>query len=93
MPPTDAFWHLMNFCAPALGLGVFSAALSRLIWRRELRHRRFLSLWAAASAAAMLAQAGGLVAFERDGRMATYAAMVVACAAAIAWVGFRAAKR
>ena len=27
--------------------------------------------------------------FERDGRMATYAAMVVACALALWWVGFR----
>ena len=31
----------------------------------------------------------GLVVFEHDGKMATYAAMVVACAAALWWAGFR----
>jgi hypothetical protein len=31
----------------------------------------------------------GLVVFERDGRMATYAGMVLACAAALWWAGFR----
>ena len=30
-----------------------------------------------------------LVIFESDGKMATYAAMVVACALALWWVGFR----
>jgi hypothetical protein len=89
---TDAFWHLMNFCAPALGIGGFSALLSRLIWRRDLR-RGFVALWVWAGAAAAAASIAGLVVFERDGRMATYAAMVVASAAAIWWAGFRAAKR
>ena len=31
----------------------------------------------------------GLVIFEHDGKMATYTAMVVACALALWWVGFR----
>ncbi len=93
MQATDAFWHLMNFCAPAVGIGGFSAALARLVWRADLGRRRFLSLWAWAGSAAMLAQIAGLVIFERDGRMATYAAMVLACAVAIWWAGFRAAKR
>jgi hypothetical protein len=35
------------------------------------------------------ASALGLVAFEHDGKMATYAAMVVACALALWWRGFR----
>ncbi len=93
MPPTDAFWHLTNFCAPAIGLGGFSVVLARLFWRRELRQRRFIVLWAAASAAALMVEIAGLVVFERDGRMMTYAVMTVACAAAIAWFGFRAARR
>jgi hypothetical protein len=89
---TDAFWHLMNFCAPALGIGGFAAVLSRLVWRSELR-RGVVALWAWASVAAIVASIAGLVAFERDGRMATYALMVVASAAAIWWTGFRATKR
>jgi hypothetical protein len=48
-------------------------------WRR-------LAGWS--SAAAALALAGGLVGFGRDGRMATYAAMVVAVAVALWWAGF-----
>jgi hypothetical protein len=31
----------------------------------------------------------GLVIFEHDGKMATYSAMVVACAVTLWWVGFR----
>jgi hypothetical protein len=89
---TDAFWHLMNFCAPALGIGGFAALLSRLIWRGELR-RGVVALWAWAGAAAAVASIAGLVVFERDAKMATYAAMVVASAAAIWWAGFRARKR
>ncbi len=92
MHATDAFWHLMNFCAPALGIGAFAAVLSRLIWRGELR-RGVVVLWAWASAAALVASIAGLVAFERDGRMVTYAFMVVASATAIWWTGFRASTR
>jgi hypothetical protein len=83
----------MNFCAPAVGIGGFSAALARLLWRADLGRRTFLSLWAWAGVAALVAQTAGLVIFERDGKMATYAAMVVACATAIWWAGFRAGKR
>ncbi len=92
MNPIEAFWQLMNFCAPALGIGGFAAVLSRLVWRSELR-RGVVALWASASAAAVVASTAGLVVFERDGRMTTYAFMVVASAAAIWWTGFRATKR
>ena len=93
MQATDAFWHLMNFCAPAVGIGGFSALLARLVWRGELRQKSLVALWGSASAAAVLASTLGLIVFERDGRMATYAAMVLACAAALWWTGFRVAKR
>jgi len=89
----DAFWHLMNFCAPAIAIGGFAVVLARIVWRGELRQRSLVALWAWASTAAFLASVAGLALFERDGKMATYAAMVVACAGAIWWAGFRAAKR
>ena len=89
MQAADAFWHLTNFFAPALFLGAISATLTRLIWRRELAPRSGLRLWAWASAAAVIASLAGLVVFQRDGRMTTYAAMVVACALALWWSGFR----
>ena len=88
MQAADAFWHLTNFFAPAVVLGALAAALTKLIWRRELATGG-LRLWAWASGAAALASIGGLLWFERDGRIATYAAMVVACAAALWWAGFR----
>ena len=89
MQPADAFWHLTNFFAPPLVLGAIAAAATRLIWRRELGGTGVLRLWAWASGAAAAAAVAGLVIFERDGRMATYAAMVLACAAALWWAGFR----
>jgi hypothetical protein len=90
---TDAFWHLTNFFAPALVVGGLAAGLTRLIWRRELESSGGFRLWAWASGAAAVASIAGLVAFGHDGKMATYAAMVVACAAALWWAGFRAGKR
>ena len=93
MQAADAFWHLTNFFAPALVLGGFAAALTKLFWRRELGSAGALRLWAWASVAAAVASIGGLVWFGQDGRIATYAAMVLACAAALWWAGFRRAGK
>ena len=93
MEAADAFWHLTNFLAPPVVMGAFAAGLARLIWAGELRPRAGLRLWAWATAAAALAAIGGLIAFGHDGRTATYAAMVLACALALWWAGFRAAAR
>ena len=89
MQPSDAFWHLTNFFAPAVVLGAIAAALAKLLWWRELGGVRFVRLWAWASGATAIASMIGLVVFDRDGRMATYAGMVLACAAALWWAGFR----
>ena len=89
MQTTDAFWHISNFFAPALVVGGFAAAMTLLLWRRELGSGGFFRLWAWASGVAALASVAGLVAFGHDGKMATYAAMVVACAGALWWAGFR----
>ena len=32
MGPLDALWHLLNFFAPALGVGLITAVLARLVW-------------------------------------------------------------
>ncbi len=93
MQAADAFWHLTNFFAPALFLGAFSAALTLVIWRRELGPRPFWRLWAWASVASALVSVAGLAVFGRDGRIATYAAMVAACAVALWWAGFRAGAK
>jgi hypothetical protein len=89
LQPSDAFWHLTNFFAPAVVLGAIAAAAAKLIWWRELAAVGGLRLWAWASGAAAIAAMAGLVVFAHDGEMATYAAMVLACAAALWWAGFR----
>ena len=89
MGPLDALWHLLNLLLPAVGLGTIAAGLSKLLWRAALRGVawRRLALWASGSAG--LALVCGLVLSGRDGRMATYAAMVLASAGALWWAGFR----
>ncbi|MES2719209.1 MAG: hypothetical protein V4795_25835 [Pseudomonadota bacterium] len=92
MGPLDALWHLLNLLAPALGLGLIAASLSKLLWRSALAGVRWQHLAAWACGAAVLALLAGLMLSGRDGRMATYAAMVLACALALWWAGFRRAR-
>jgi hypothetical protein len=79
---------LLGFLLPALTLGLLTAALAKLVWRKALRAVRWsrLALWSGAAAA--MASVGGLVYHGRDGVMATYGAMVFASALALWWVGF-----
>jgi hypothetical protein len=85
MGPLDALWHALNFIAPALGMAALAASAAKLLWRRDLAAVSWLrlALWAAVAGMAVLI--GGLVAFGRDGKMVTYAALVVATALAL-WV-------
>ena len=88
MGPTDLLWHLLNLVAPGVSRGLIAAAGAKLVWRGDLArvaYSRLASWGAGASTATLLA---GLVITGRDGRMATYAAMVVACAGALWWAGF-----
>lgn len=80
MNPLDAFWHLMNFIAPAVFVGALSAAGAKLVWARELRGRSWLQLLGWAAVPAVLVAVAGLLVAGRDGRMTTYVAMVVAAA-------------
>lgn len=84
----DAIWHLFNFVAPALGVALLAASVTKLSWRRDLAAVAWhvLVLWAAA--AGVLVLIAGLVLFGRDGKMATYAALIMASAVALWWVGF-----
>ena len=93
MGPIDAFWHLAAFFAPAVGLGVLSAGMAKLLWRRDLKAVtwRRLAKWATVTAA--LVSLAGLLAFGRDGLMGTYSAMVLATALTMWWVGFVSPRR
>lgn len=88
----DAFWHVLNLFAPALGVGLIAAAAAKLLWRKALAQASYLRLvlWTFSAGAAVLL--AGLVVLGQDGRMLTYGAMVLACATALWWAGFRRAR-
>ncbi len=88
MGPLDALWHALNFFAPALGTALLAASAAKLLWRHDLATVSWLrlALWAALAGVGVLI--GGLVVFGRDGKMATYAALVVATALALWAAGF-----
>lgn len=93
MGPIDALIHLLNFLSPALVLGGIGAGLAKLVWRQELRPVRWWRLASWASGASAVVSVMGLIVWGRDGRMATYAAMVLACAAALWWGAFGPSRR
>jgi hypothetical protein len=88
MGPSDILLHLAGFLAPAAFLAVILPATCWLLLG-STRQRTPLWVQAAlvfAGSAAVLA--GGLWWFGRDGKMATYGAMVVA-AATLQWLAVR----
>ena len=89
MGPIDALWHVLNFFGPAIGVGLIASGLCKLLWWRSLRAVAFRRLAASAVAAGAAALVGGLVAFGRDGRMATYGLLCIATALALWWQGLR----
>ena len=89
MSPIDAFWHVLGLFLPALGTAVIAAAAAKgLFWRADLRRVRWRRLIGWACSAGSLALLGGLLLLGRDGRMASYGAMVAASALALWWAGF-----
>jgi len=92
MGPLDALWHLLNFAYPALAVGLLAAAGAKLLWRRELATVPWLRLARDAALAGLVVLAAGLVIFGHDGKMATYLAMVAACALTLWWRGFLARR-
>ncbi|HET7834596.1 hypothetical protein QTI17_24360 [Variovorax sp. J31P179] len=80
MAPLDLFNHLINFVAPAFAVGFFSALLGRLTMRKAAGTPSWWLQGAINFIVGVAVLAGGLVYFGRDGKMATYAALVLACA-------------
>ena len=80
MDALQLLWHLANFVLPAVGVGALTAALCKLFWRRSLARTSWFTLAWQASAAGLAVLVAGLVITGHDGRMITYAGLVVACA-------------
>ena len=74
-------------CLPCCS-AAFAALLAKLVWIRALKAVPLARLAAWGSGGALLALIGGLVLAGRDGAMATYGAMVLACAASLGWAGW-----
>ena len=93
LEPLDALWHLLNLFAPALGTGFIATALAKLLWRAELKRVGWLRLGALTSACAIVVLLAGLLVLGHDGRIATYAVMVLAIAFGLWWFGLRSPAR
>ena len=89
MGPFDALWHWVNFAWPAVGVGCLGAALAKAVWRQALRPVSWRRLAAWASASGLLALLASVALWGRDGTMAGYALLVIACATALWAVGLR----
>ncbi len=93
MGPLDALGHVLNLFLPAVLLAALAAALAKLLWRRELAAVSWLRLAGPAALVCAGITLLGLVVTGRDGRMATYAGMVLACAFTLWWQGFGPGRR
>lgn len=81
--------HLMNFLLPALVVGLLLAALGPLLMKKARPQRSWLSQGTINALAGLLALLLGLWFFGRDGKMASYAAMLLVCASS-QWFAARA---
>lgn len=80
MGPLDQIILLINFCAPALAVGVILALVGPWLMKKSPVALGFIAQAAINCVAGVLALGLGLWYFGNDGKMASYAAMVVVCA-------------
>ena len=85
----DQILHLINFCAPALAVGFLLALVGPLLAEKQAPAPGFIACTAINCIAGVLALGLGLWFFGNDGKMASYAAMLVATASS-QWLGARA---
>ncbi|MEO5606370.1 MAG: hypothetical protein ABIR13_02130 [Polaromonas sp.] len=82
--------HLFNFMAPAALLAVLLVLLSRLFFRFFRSKRFFAQAWWAQVAIVFIVNLGvltaGLLLFGHDGKMLTYAALVLSAALCQWWL-------
>ena len=81
--------HLLSFVAPAFVVALLVTLATRLVLPRAVGGPGWWARFALNFAAGLAALAAGLWYFGRDGKMATYAAVVLAVATA-QWLAARA---
>jgi len=89
MGPLDLLNHLLNFAAPALAVGILLALAAPVFIRKSAGALVIPAQAAMNSGVGLLALMAGLWFFGRDGKMASYGAMVLACATS-QWLASRA---
>ena len=80
MGPLDLLYHVLNFAAPALAVGVLLAVAAPFFMENRPVAPVRTAQAAINTIAGAVALGLGLWFFGRDGKMASYAAMVVASA-------------
>ncbi|OOG58586.1 hypothetical protein [Polaromonas sp. C04] len=80
MGPLDLLIQLLNFVAPALFVAIVTALASRLFERKGPAVHTWWAQVAINSVVGVAALLLGLWYFGHDGKMATYAALVLGCA-------------
>ncbi|OYQ39373.1 hypothetical protein CHU94_18560 [Rhodoferax sp. TH121] len=85
MGPLDLLNHLLNFAAPALAVGLVLAFLAPVFMKNKALDRTRTAQVAINFVVGLLALLAGLLFFGRDGKMASYAALVLATAASQWW--------
>lgn len=80
MGPLDLLLHLLNFMAPALAVALGVMVCARLLLKKPAGAPGWPVQLAVNFAVGVAVLGAGLAFFGRDGKMATYAALAVACA-------------
>jgi len=80
MGPLDLINHLLNFVAPALFVGTALACVAPVFMGNRPVAHVVVAQAAINSIAGVVALSVGLWFFGRDGKMASYAAMLLGCA-------------
>jgi hypothetical protein len=80
MAPLTLLFHLLNFVAPAIFVGLLLAAVGPWVSGKPRQRFNFRVRWAILSAANAAVLVAGLVITGADGGMLTYAALVLVAA-------------
>ena len=80
MAPLDLINHLLGFVAPAFAVAAVLALVAHWFMKKRPSAPGFFAQVAINFIAGALALVAGLLFFGNDGKMASYAAMVVVCA-------------
>ena len=77
MPAIDFLNHLLSFVAPAVFVGVLLAGGTRWVWRKRAHLLPWYHMACVNALLGILVLLLGLVLTGQDGRMGTYAALVL----------------